>query len=81
MLLNLDWGKGCVEFNMFRKIIFLNLTDTLLKDYFFFKSFWANIAQFEVKPLAIVIHFKLIEHLIFGFSLGLNLFIMNRFHF
>jgi len=37
------------------------LTVTLLKDYFFFKSFRANLAKFGVNPLAIVLHLKLFE--------------------
>jgi hypothetical protein len=55
--------------------------DTLLSDFFSLKSFWTDIAQFGVKPFAIVIHFKLFGHLIFGIRSALKPFTMNRFDF
>ncbi|MGZ5009032.1 MAG: hypothetical protein ACXV8W_14095, partial [Methylobacter sp.] len=53
--------------------------DTSLSDIFSFKSFRADIAQFGVKPFAIVIHFKLVEHVILGFRTRQKPFAMNRF--
>jgi len=64
MLLNLDWGKGWVQFNMISKMILPKFNRHIVKRLFFFKSFQADIAQFGVKPLEIVINFKPFKHLI-----------------
>ena len=51
------------------------------KRLFSFKSLWTGIAQFGVQPFAIVIYFKLFEHLILGIRSGRKPFTMNRFDF
>ena len=56
-----------------------DFTDTPLSGFFSFKGDWAISAQFRVKSFAIVMHFNVFEHLIFGIGSGFEPFVMHCF--